>query len=52
LPTGGVLNIHGHLHNVEHRSFPEWYTERHRLVSLERQGYKAQRLDAFIQSKS
>lgn len=44
-------NIHGHLHNVEHRSYPKWYSERHSLVSLERQGYKAQRLDTFIQSR-
>lgn len=50
--TEGTINIHGHLHNVEHRSYPIFYNpEIHYLVSLEKQGYKAQRLDTFIQSK-
>ena len=34
------LNIHGHLHNTDHRAKPDWYTDRHHLISLEQTGYK------------
>lgn len=43
------LNIHGHYHDLTHRDFPEWYTDDHKLVSLERQGYHTHSLLKFIQ---
>lgn len=50
------LQIHGHWHAKTHRNeeiaaSTPWYTDRHRLVSLELQGYKAFPLEAFIAGK-
>ena len=40
------LNIHGHMHGETHRT--EKLTERHYLISLEKQGYKLQHLKTVI----
>ena len=42
------LNIHGHLHNFEHRDYPPFYSDRNRLVSLEIAGYRAHKLEQFL----
>lgn len=47
-PAHVKLNIHGHLHNTDHRAKPDWYTERHHLVSLEQTGYKPINLSTIV----
>lgn len=44
----GIVNVHGHLHNMEHRNAE--LTKFHRLISLEKHGYEVQSLQKVIQN--
>ena len=46
IPSGCEYNVHGHLHDSPDR--PDWYTDHHKLLSLENIGYKPVDLATFI----
>ena len=48
------MNIHGHFHDNDHRTYEPWYMDmmrrdnRYRLLSVELEGYKPVTLDEFV----
>ncbi len=48
LPSGAILNVHGHLHNSAHHGLPADYPAHCKLLSLEQQDYKPVELNKFV----